>query len=978
MRNYKFIISCIVGCLLAFTPLASYAQTMSVSGTVSDTYEVTMPGVSVVVKNQNRGTITDENGKYVIDNLKAGDVLEFFFIGMHTVQKTVAASSVIDVVMKVDAIGLEDAVVTGYTYTKRKDITGSVASINSETIQKIPAYDITQSLVGVAGIRVNGSDIRIRGTRSKNASNAPLIILDGIPYEESLTSITPSDIESMQVLKDASSTAIYGAKGANGVILITTKQAAEGKTNISYDGFVGMGVNNYGTLDVMNAEQYIAFIREANRAAGTWNSTEDDASVFYPDEYANLGNMDTDWFGGYFEKKRLWHNHNLTITSSTKKIQTKLAFNYKNRQGRYKGDHDDLFYVTADFSVKLFPFLKVGTSNRLFYGNNWNKPDMTNNFVNMSPLTAIRNEDGSYNEYPFDDNSTKNPYMNETPGVYENNVKDWKLTSRVFANVNIIDGLTFTTNFSYSPSFTMNGIYYDKRSVSYAQDVNYASLSNNRKNDWVWNNILSYKKEFGKHSIDATLVYEMQNRVRVNSSMSGNNQESPKYLWYNLARMTESKNISSSFVRSQMVSVVARLQYSFASRYIITASVREDGASQLSSSNRWATFPSVAAAWRIVDENFVKDNAPWISDLKLRASYGMTGNYSIAAYSTLGSLYSTYANFGFGGITHRPGLEPSTRPTPHLGWEKNRMLDIGLDFGFLDNRIYGTIEYYDSRSYDLLYLTKLPYTTGYNKAWENVGDTRNHGFEFTLSTVPVQTKDAFLNINLSLFRNIEQLVKLQRSDLKVDLGNKLFVGYPVTGVYYDYKQLGIWQENEADLAALYGQKPGEVKVADLDGNGIIDEKDKMILGVYRPDISASLTISAEWKNIDFSIDLYGEFGGMDYDGRQTGTWTTGQGKHNTYNVDYWTPENPGNRHPRPIKGQTIKYISATGYYGNSYLNIRNITLGYTLPAKWMGNVMKSARFYLTTNNPIGWSQFRAQGGMRPWESFYIFGVNLKF
>lgn len=966
-------------CLLSALPfLTAHAQTRSVSGTVKDAYDETLTGVSVIVEGENRGVITDEEGRYVIDDVDADDVLEFYFLGMRSVKKTVGTSAVIDIVMKADAIGLDDAVVTGYTYTKRKDITGSVSSISESKIARIPAYDITTSLVGVAGIRVNGSEIRIRGTRSKNASNEPLIVLDGIPYEESLSSINPGDVESIQVLKDASSTAIYGAKGANGVILITTKQAQEGTTNISYDGFVGLGVNNYGTLDVMNAEEYIAFNREANRASGIWSSPEDDSKIFYPDELENMGKMDTDWFDGYFGKIRLWHNHNLTVSSSTKKYQAKLAFNYKNRQGRYKGDHDDLFYLTADFALQLFPRVKVGISNRLYYGNEWNKPDLTDNFVNMSPLTAIRNEDGSYNVYPFDDNSTKNPYMNEAEGVYEDNIKNWKLTSRIYANVNLFKGLTFTTNFSYNPSFSTHGTYYDNRSVEYAQDVNYASLSNGRKSDWVWNNILNYKRDFGKHNIDATLVYEMQNRLSVSSSMSGKNQESPTYLWYNMNRLTESKTISSSFTRSQMVSIVGRIQYSYADKYILTASVREDGASQLSAGNKWATFPSVAAAWRIVDEGFIRDNAEWISDLKLRASYGMTGNYSIKAYSTLGSLYSTYVNFGHGGTTHKPGLEPSTRPTPDLGWEKNKMLDIGLDFGFLDNRIYGTVEYYDSKSYDLLYLTKLPYTTGYNKAWANVGDTRNRGFEITLSGVPLQTKDAFLNIGLSLYRNVEELVRLQDPDLKVDLGNSLFVGYPVTGVYYDYRQVGIWQTDEADLAALYGQEPGEVKVADLDGNGLIDGNDKTILGVYRPDLVASLSVSGEWKNIDFSIDLYGEFGGMNYDSRQTGKWSTGLGKHNTYNVDYWTPENPSNRHPRPIEGQTIKYMSATGYYGNSYLNIRNVTVGYTFPQKWMGNILKSARIYFTSNNPWGWSQFRQQGGMQSWEAFYFLGLNLKF
>ena len=367
----------------------------------------------------------------------------------------------------------------------------------------------------------------------------------------------------------------------------------------------------------------------------------------------------------------------------------------------------------------------------------------------------------------------------------------------------------------------------------------------------------------------------------------------------------------------------------------------------------------------------------WISNLKLRASYGMTGNYSIAAYATAGTLHGKYANFN-GGELHRPGLEPETRPTPDLEWERNKMLDIGLDFGFLKGRIHGTIDYYDSKSYDLLYLKVLPYTSGFNRAWTNIGDTRNRGWEVSLSTVPVETKDFHLGVNLSYYRNKEELIRLQDPKMKEDINNGLFVGYPVNGVHYNYKQVGIWQENEADLAAIYGQKPGEVKVADLDGNGKIDGNDRTILGTTRPDWVGGLQINAEWKNIDFSVDVYGEFGSLAHDGRSTSEWANQLGRWNTYKIDYWTPERPSDRHPRPVEGQSIKYLDATGYYKNSYVNIRNITLGYTLPRAWMGRVVKKTRFYVTMNTPWRYSQFQNTGGISWWESFYIFGANVQF
>lgn len=951
----------------------------TVTGIVKDAQGNPIPGVSVVVKGSTRGTLTDGEGRYTLGDVHADDRLEFSFLGMLPKTERVSADrTAIDVILTEDMIGLEDVVVTGYTSMKRKDITGAVASISADRIARIPAYDITASLVGVAGIRMDGGAIRIRGTRSRNAGNDPLIILDGIPYDETLASINPGDIESIDVLKDASSTAIYGARGANGVILITTKQAKQGKTTVSYDGFVGVGVNNEGSFAAMNADQYVAFKRYAAQGVGLWASPKDDAAIFTSAELGNIGRLDNDWMGDYFHRKRLWTSHALTIASANEKSAYKIAFNYKNEDSRYKNQGNDHFYLTADLSHKVLPFLKIGLSSRAYYIVKRSKPDMFDQILHMSPLVPTKNEDGSYNEYPIGDQSVKNPYLNESDAVYKDKTEEWKIFLRFFAQIDLAKGLTFNTNFAYSPAFSARGYYEDNRSVTYKEGLNHAGMHNDRKADWVWNNVLNFKREFGRHSLDLTAVYEMQNRQTVTSSMSGKGQESPAYLWFNMGRLSESKTLASGFVRSQMVSVVGRAQYAYDDRYIVSVSVREDGASQLSPGHKWATFPSVAAAWRISEESFLKD-VEWLSNLKLRATYGITGNYAIAAYSTLGVLYGVYANFGEAGVIHRPGLEPSTRPTPDLEWERNKMLDIGLDFAFLKGRIHGTVEYYDSKSYDLLYVKTLPYTTGFNSAWTNIGDSRNRGWEVTLSTVPVETRDFHLGVNLSYYRNKEELVRLQDGSMKADVNNGLFVGYPVNGVHYNYKQVGIWQQDEADLAALYGQQPGDVKVADLDGDGkITPGGDRMILGTTRPDWVGGLQVTGQWKNLDFSIDLYGEFGSLAHEGASSGGWASVAGRQNTYKIDYWTEERPSNRHPRPKLGQETRYIDATGYYKNNYVDIRNITVGYTLPEKWMGRVVKRARFYATMNTPWRYSQLRSAGGVNYWEAFYIFGANIQF
>ena len=951
-----------------------------ITGNVKDANGEPLPGVNVMVKGTSVGTITDENGAFTLKDLNAKNVLVFSFLGMLPQEITVGKQSRINVVLVEDAIGLEDVVVTGYTSMKRKDITGSVASISSEKINRIPANDITTSLVGVPGIRMDGSSIRIRGTRSRNASNDPLIVLDGIPYNETLASINPGDIESIDVLKDASSTAIYGARGANGVILITTKQAKKGKTVVTYDGFAGVGVNNWGSFDVMDADEYVAFKREAYKAAGTWNSEADDPKAISGAELSNLGTMNTDWVGEYFNRKRFWTNHLVTIASGSDKTQYKVTFNYRNEDSRYKNNGNDNFYLTTDLSHQVLPFLKVGVSNRAYYTIKNDKPDVFQTVIHMSPLTPVRNEDGSYNTYPFGDPFVKNPYLNESDAVYKDKTEEWKIFFRIFAEINLAKNLTYNTNFAYNPSFSSRGYYYDDRSVSYQDERNVAGMHNNRQADWVWNNILNYKLDFKKHSLNLSGVWELQNRQLVNSGMSGKEQESPAYLWYNMGRLVDSKTLSSSFTRSQMVSWIGRVQYDYNDRYMVTFSMRGDGASQLSPGHKWATFPSGAIAWRISEEDFIKP-IDWITNLKLRASYGLTGNYSIAAYATTGSLYGTYANFKTeSGEINYPGLEPDTRPTPNLKWEKNKMLDIGLDFGFLDGRIYGSVDWYDSKSYDLLYLKTLPYTTGFNRAWDNVGDTRNRGLEVSVTGVAIKKKDFELGVTLTYYRNKEELVRLQDPKMKEDINNGLFVGYPVSGVFYDYKQVGIWQQDEASLAALYGQKPGEVKVADLDGNGKIDGNDRTIIGTNRPDWVGGLQVNGQWKDLDFSVDCYGEFGAYARDSYSTDFWASEMGRWNTVKLDYWTPENPSNVHPRPVAGQSIKYLGATGYHKNNYVNFRNITIGYTLPKAWMNNnkVVKKARIYATANDPFRYSKFQNSGGISWWESFYIFGVNLQF
>ena len=908
--------------------------------------------------------------------------------------KVGAGRTSVDVVLSEDMIGLEDVVVTGYTTMKRKDITGSVSSISADRIERIPAYNITTALTGIAGIRMDGGSIRIRGTRSRNASNDPLIVLDGIPYDETLSSINPGDIESIDVLKDASSTAIYGARGANGVILITTKQARQGKTTVTYDGFVGAGVNNRGSLDVMDADEYIAFQREASRAAGTWHSEADDAKAFFGIELANMGKVDNDWMGKYFNKKRLWTSHSLTISAATDKSAYKIAFNYKNEDSRYKNAGHDHFYLTADLSHKVLPFLKVGLSSRAYYIVKNDKPDMFNQFLHMSPLTQTRNEDGSYNVYPFGDPFVKNPYMNESDDVYKDKTEEWKLFLRFFAQIDLAKGLTFNTNFAYSPAFSSRGYYYDNRSVSYTDERNVAFMHNNRKADWVWNNVLSYKRQFDRHNIDLTAVYEMQNRQTVNASMSGKDQESPAYLWYNMGRLTDSKSLSSGFVRSQMVSVVGRVQYSYDDRYIVTASFREDGASQLSPGHKWAFFPSGAIAWRISEEPFLKD-VEWISNLKLRASYGALGNSNVDPYtyletfglSTFGTGSGDAARYLFGQAKLRYTSLPGQIPD-NIGWETSKTFDVGLDAGFLNGRLNLTADYYIRKTVDMYTVgPTLPDTFGATAPKGNYADMSTYGYEIALSyndSFKLAGKPFNFGIKATLADYYSIIDRYNNASRKLS-------------DYYEGQRLGeIWGfvcnglfQSQAEIDAAFGGKgykndimqtsekyityPGDMRFEDLTGNDAIDRGsstvddpgDRKIIGNSEPRYLYTISLNADWNGFFLSALFDGVGRQQWFPSDESLFWGMYNRPYNqvpTWHLqNYWTEERPNAYLPRyvgyygPMNANTVN-VNTRYLQDVSYIRLKNLQFGYELPKRWISKIgLSKVSVYFSGENLWSWS-----------------------
>ena len=974
-----------------------------VKGVVVDKSGMPILGATVVEKGTTNGVSTGIDGDYAIRAAGPESVIEVSYVGYKTVSLVASSSLLAHLTLEEDAMGIDDVVVIGYGSVKKNDMTGSVVAIKAEEFNRGAVVSTQDMLKGkVPGVHIIPGDggpgssatIRVRGAASLNASNDPLIVIDGVPIAvdggkgmaNPLETINPNDIESFTVLKDASAAAIYGSRASNGVILVTTKKGRGNTPRVSYSGSVSVQTNS-DELPVMSPGEFRTYIDQVYPAGTT---TGDKVQSM-------LGDKNTNWQDLVF-RTAISHDHNVSLIGNINdRMPYRASVGYTNQQGtletsKYERGTLDLSLSPNFFDKHLTVNLNakgVVTSQRYASGGVVGSAA----FFNPTIDPYFRNDDGSI------DYTTTNGYWNYGSGRGEDFTPNTLLgagplsqlydrdntarAKRFIGNAQIdykvhgFEALRFNLNLGLdvSSAKTYDGVnpgsfqaYTDTEARGWGQ---YSWTTNFRRNQLL-EFYANFNKEWGIHHLDVMAGYSWQHFYSSDHSVS----------YFNETHEQKGEDSRYPFNRQEnyLLSFYGRLNYSIASKYLFTFTLRDDASSRFSKDTRWGLFPSGAFAWNIAEENFLKDSRA-VSALKLRVGVGQTGQQEIGSnYPYLARYYMStdvYKTYYMGSAGHMFYLTPGAYD-PNIKWETTTTYNVGLDFGFLKGRIHGTIDYYDSKSYDLLYLKVLPYTSGFNRAWTNIGDTRNRGWEVSLSTVPVETKDFHLGVNLSYYRNKEELIRLQDPKMKEDINNGLFVGYPVNGVHYNYKQVGIWQENEADLAAIYGQKPGEVKVADLDGNGKIDGNDRTILGTTRPDWVGGLQINAEWKNIDFSVDVYGEFGSLAHDGRSTSEWANQLGRWNTYKIDYWTPEKPSDRHPRPVEGQSIKYLDATGYYKNSYVNIRNITLGYTLPRAWMGRVVKKTRFYVTMNTPWRYSQFQNTGGISWWESFYIFGANVQF
>ncbi|KAA9350050.1 TonB-dependent receptor [Larkinella humicola] len=957
-----------------------------ITGSVTDEKKAGLPGVTVVLKGTNRGTSTDGNGKFTLNVPDGGGaVLTFSFVGYQSQDVTVGTQTTFAISMTPDVSALDEVVVIGYGAVRKRDLTGSVVQLKGDQLKEVPTAnvleaaqgkiagaDITRSS-GQAGARVN---ITIRGNRSIGGNNSPLIIVDGIQYNN-LEDINSNDIESMDILKDASSTAIYGSRGSNGVILITTKKGKTGKPDISFNAYSGVSqVTMYPKA--MDINEFRDFKREAWRAAGVWKSPADDPSIFTNvAEYKAL--QDGVWTDYQDEliHNGLQQDYQLGVRAGTDRLKSYVSIDYFNEKGILKLDELKRYTGRLNVDFTINDWMKIGLQSQLTYYNQSVRRDPLNQANKISPLGSLYDANGNFN-YIMLDGQTANPLSDEQPNVFNNTVLTTRVLTNGYVELTPIKGLMIRSTLGVNLSSLRDGEYSSPRSITRSlTGKSLATYNTSNGRSINWENVVTYQRSFGQHGLTLTGIASYLNNSSDNASASGVNQLLPSQLFYSLGSATEEIKINSAYSKNSLVSYAGRLNYAFRDRYLLTVTARQDGSSKLAVGNKWTFFPSAAFAWRVIDENFMQ-GIKGLSDLKLRASYGIAGNDPSGPYATQTTL--TRIAFGYDDVVAPAYTFSRNVGNAELGWELSYTKNLGVDFGLFNGRVNTSVDYYDTRTKDLLLDRGLPPTTGVTTVKQNIGRTRNRGLEIALASTNIRTPNLSWTSNVTFTRNKEEITDLVTGGN--DIGNGWFIGSPIS-VHYDYEKLGIWQTSEADQAAklLPIQLPGEIKVKDQNGDGKIDAvNDRVILGTPRPKWSGGFDNTVKFKGFDLNFFLYARLGQMINSDRSARFDQQGVG-NSTAGLDYWTPENPTNDYPRPNKNGGLKYLSTLAYQDGSYARIRNITLAYNVPANVLPKAIRGVRVYVTGKNLVTFTKLnydpeRGGGESFPMTKLYVVGLNV--
>jgi TonB-dependent starch-binding outer membrane protein SusC len=977
----SFLLIMGTGSLLAGSGLnagiSDYQQQIKISGKVVDAKNSPMAGVNIVEKGTSNGVLTGVDGTYTITVASGESILTYSFIGYDSKEMAVGGQTTMNMTLAESTSMLDEVVVVGYGTQRKEAVTGSVASVKGELVREVPAANISNALQGrIAGVDMQQTSskpgavmqIRIRGARSLTASNDPLVVLDGIPFNGSIGDINPSDIKSLDILKDASATAIYGSRGANGVILVTTNKGLKGqKAQFSYIGY--QGVNKiFNEYPMMNNEQFV----KLRTAAGIYTNGVDESD-----------DVNTNWQDLFYRTGRVT-NHNLAVSGGTEKGNYSFSGGYYREEAILPGQDYSRFSIRASLDQELGKYIKVGfNTNNNYTINNGGNINLYGN-LSMSPIANPYNTDGTWKrtiKMPLDEQWTMTKETIDNLGdKWIDQSKGYGSYNNIYGEVKIpgIEGLKYRINLAGNLRMTTGGSYTGEGVFSSnPTTVSTASISNSLGTNWAVENLLTYDRTFNKHTLNVVGLYSAEQTMYNSSQVAAKDIPADAFQFYNLGRAAGEITVNPDnqiYQLSGLMSWMGRAMYSYDNRYMVSATIRSDASSRLAEGHKWHTYPAVSVGWNIKNESFMKDIA-LINMLKLRVGYGQTSNQSVDPYATLGLLSTRPYNFG---TAYSTGYYVSTLPNPDLGWEYSKTWNYGLDFSLLKNRLTGTIEYYETNTEDVLLSVNLPNTSGVSSYTGNIGSTRNKGIEFSLNGVILENANGLTwDIGLNFYANRNELVSLASGQLK-DESNWWFVGHPIN-VVYDYKKIGLWQEGDADLLKYEpGGNVGMIKVeykGDFNADGTptrqIGPDDREIIDL-EPNFQGGFNTRLAYKGFDLSAVGAFQSGGILISTlySSAGYLNLMTGRRGNVDVDYWTTENTDAKYPKPggiLSGDNPKYGSTLGYFNASYVKIRSLTLGYNFSQSWIRNAgIEKLRFYFTAQNPfVLFSPYHKETGMDP-------------
>ena len=1019
----------------------------NVSGVIVDTNGEPVIGASVLVKGTTNGTITDMDGKFTINDVPENSTLDISYIGYKTMTLKATDKNLSRLVLHEDTEVLDEVVVVGYGVQRKRDVSTAVSSVKAEALANNPASDFRQALVGkMPGVQVTtpsgdpeGSvSIRVRGISTVNAGSDPLYIVDGVPMERGFANMNTNDIESIEVLKDASAAAIYGSRGSNGVVLITTKKGTSEKLTVQYDGYYGIQ-NVSKKLPMMNAYQFAEFARDGHNnayLAEVPGASPDDPNSVRPQSYHQIpaelfpylegqpGLTDTDWQDAIFRTANTT-GHNISLSGKANSVNYFVSGNYMNKEG---------IIINSDFKKYSMRMNIDGKYKRLKFGVNFAPSYSTSNSVDasgaggivqsalmMPPVWPVYNEDGSYNYQgngywrigtDYQHNEVLNPVAMAN---LQSNVTDrMSIIGKVYAELELYKGLTYKISFG--------GDYYGAHNDKYRQSAlplkgkNYYDMPSNPEGyssssfyfNWLIENQLTYNTTINeKHNLTAILVQSAQKETFKSNNVTATDY--PNDYIQTISGGTVTKGYSEKSQWS-IASYLARVQYSFSGKYMLSGAIRTDGSSRFGKNNRWGYFPSASAAWRINEEDFFKEQSAlsFINDLKLRVSYGVTGNFQIGNYEHLATMSLDNYILGTGQGILSNGYKPDNIERDDLSWEKNKMVNAGVDVQMFNGLLGFTVDYYNTNTSDMLLSVPVPLITGYSTSLMNIGKVNNRGWEIGLSSQKHISDDFGYSFNANWSKNINEVKALGPSNAPIISSGSVEHAYYITevgkpiGNYYLLVQDGIF-ETEEDLKKyphFENTKVGDFRFVDVDGDGVLDlDKDRTVCGNYMPKFTYGFGGKLWYKGFDLDINFQGVFGNKilnlnrryidNMEGNVNGT---------TIALDRWQSEDqPGNGQVNKANRKQTGYNGRTSTWhleDGSYLRLQNVSLGYTLPKKWTNRFyVEKLRLYVSGQNLATFTKYsgynpevnaRPDNALTPGEDYgtyplartFMFGINV--